>query len=474
MATHVARLKAVGALVGWAWLASMIAGMLAVTDMATLGPGMGLLNRINGFADFGPEVRAALTVLCGPAGASWTLAEAGAVFAMWVAMVLAMMLPSAAPVLTSYARLAEAKQRNGLRTASPVVLAAGYLAIWVGFAGAATLAQALLTRLSVLTPVGLTASELLAGTTMIAAGLYQFSPLKLGCLARCRNPAPYFADNWTPRSLGIFRQGIEQGLDCLGCCWALMVVMFAVGVMNVVWIAVLGAVMTIEKLTTSLWVSRAIGLVFVEEAAFHDTEIGNLTVMRVDAEHDGKIAGRLGHQLGRFKTLARRAVDNPGRIGPDHPIVLQCKSGRGLARLAQIDAVGGFLGFHNQVAYAHLLDERHHFLASAGADGHHGNYRCHAEDHAQHGEQGAQFVPTHGKVGRRFLHEPPAGKRGPDSAPLLRWLERSPGGRRRAHGCAPARAGLVLEAEGWDATVGSTRATSAPPAKPSTMTRFSV
>lgn len=253
----------VGALVGWTWLASMVAAMLATTDMSTLGPGMGLLNSLNGLADLTPEMRAGLTMLCGPTGTAWSFTDGLTVLAMWVAMVLAMMLPSAVPVLLSYADLADAKRREGLTAASPLVLAAGYLSIWLVFALVATLAQALLTRLTVLTPAGLTASQVLAGTTLIAAGLYQFSPLKLGCLTRCRFPAPYFAEAWTPRRAGVFRQGIEQGLDCLGCCWALMVVMFAVGVMNVVWIAILGAVMVVEKVTTSMWVPRLVGLVLL-------------------------------------------------------------------------------------------------------------------------------------------------------------------------------------------------------------------
>lgn len=254
---------AVGAGIGWLWLAAMIAGMLAATDMSALGPGMSVFNRLNGFAELTPEMRAALTVLCGPTGEAWSLGDGLAVLAMWVAMVFAMMLPSAAPVLTSYAALAEDKRRAGEATVSPMVLAGGYLAIWIAFAVVATIGQGVLTQLRVLTPAGTTASQLLAGTTLFAAGLYQFSPLKMGCLTRCRFPAPYFADNWTARTGGVFRQGIEQGLDCLGCCWALMVVMFAVGVMNVVWIAIIGAVMVVEKVTTSLAVPRLVGVVLL-------------------------------------------------------------------------------------------------------------------------------------------------------------------------------------------------------------------
>lgn len=253
----------IAVLVGWVWLGAMVAGMLATTDMGTLGPGMGLFNRLNGLAELSPETRAALTVLCGPVGTSWSALDWGTVFAMWVAMVMAMMLPTAIPVFRAYADLGAERQRAGETIASPVHLALGYLAVWIGFSIVATAAQGLLTQARLLSPAGLPASEVLAGTTIFAAGLYQFTPLKWACLARCRTPHPFFADNWTNRAAGVFRQGIAQGVDCMGCCWALMVVMFAVGVMNVIWIVILGAIMTIEKLSPSPWVSRIVGLVFL-------------------------------------------------------------------------------------------------------------------------------------------------------------------------------------------------------------------
>ncbi len=259
----VAVFVAVAFVLGWAWMGAMIAGMVARTDMATLGPGMGIFNRINGLDGLSAETRAALTVLCGPVGEVWSLSDWAIVFAMWVAMVMAMMVPTAVPVFRAYADLGAERQLRGETIVSPVALALGYLAVWIAFSVVATAAQGLLTQARLLTPAGLPASQVLTATTMIAAGLYQFSPLKWACLARCRTPRPFFADSWTNRVLGVFRQGIAQGLDCMGCCWALMVVMFAVGVMNVVWIAVLGAIMTIEKLSPSFWVSRVIGLVFI-------------------------------------------------------------------------------------------------------------------------------------------------------------------------------------------------------------------
>jgi predicted metal-binding membrane protein len=106
-------------------------------------------------------------------------------------------------------------------------------------------------------------SGLFAGAILLGAGLYQFSAIKHACLTRCQRPFPFLFANWSAEREGVFRLGVRQGLDCLGCCWALMMVMFAVGVMNVVWMAVLGLVMAIEKMTASGRFSRAIGVALV-------------------------------------------------------------------------------------------------------------------------------------------------------------------------------------------------------------------
>ncbi|MEJ1159352.1 DUF2182 domain-containing protein [Prosthecomicrobium sp. N25] len=262
---------ATGAALGWAWLAAVVGSMLASTDMATLGPGMGILNGLNGLAGLPESVRASIAVLCSPDGAHFGMPGAGAwgprdlavVFLMWVMMALAMMLPTAAPMLGTYADIAEAAARKGERAVSVLVLAAGYLTVWVGFSALATLAQWGLTALRALTPAMAPASLVLAGTTLIAAGLYQFTPMKHACLVRCRSPMPFFFARWTERAAGVYRLGLEQGLFCFGCCWALMTVMFAVGVMNVVWIAVIGVAMAVEKTVSILWLSRAIGAALI-------------------------------------------------------------------------------------------------------------------------------------------------------------------------------------------------------------------
>ena len=105
--------------------------------------------------------------------------------------------------------------------------------------------------------------RLVGGTIFLGAGLYQFSALKQACLTLCQRPFPFFFSNWTTEPSGVLRLGLRQGMICLGCCWAMMVLMFAVGAMNVVWMAALGVLMTIEKLATTARFSEAVGFVFV-------------------------------------------------------------------------------------------------------------------------------------------------------------------------------------------------------------------
>jgi predicted metal-binding membrane protein len=103
-------------------------------------------------------------------------------------------------------------------------------------------------------------SGLFSGAVFIGAGVYQFSALKHACLTQCRNPFQFFFSNWATTPRGVFKLGLRQGLFCLGCCWAMMLVMFAVGVMNVVWMAALGILMTVEKLGTGKRLTYAIGI----------------------------------------------------------------------------------------------------------------------------------------------------------------------------------------------------------------------
>ena len=211
-------------------------------------------------ADSGPVWQA----LCRPdATRGW----AGALLAlpMWAAMLLAMMLPTAGPMILTYAEIADTAARKGEPVASPLLLMSGYLAVWLGFALAAAMLQQGLGRAGLFD--GGASGTLFAGAIFAGAGLYQFSALKRACLTLCQRPFPFFFSNWTAERVGVLQLGLRQGLHCVGCCWALMLVMFAVGVMNVVWMAALGIVMTIEKMTSTPRFSEAVGAAFVVAGA---------------------------------------------------------------------------------------------------------------------------------------------------------------------------------------------------------------
>ncbi len=257
-------------LLGWSYLGLMLVDMVPIMDAAELGPGMGALNYFNGLAGLPADVRAAITALCLPEGTttfgmpsptSWGVSGFSLVFIMWFMMALAMMLPTAAPMLWRFVKATE-------RRLSPVALvkftsfiALGYLCVWTGYALVASLAQWGMSALKLLSPMMAPASLGFAGSTLIAAGLYQFTPMKEACLERCRTSSARFIGEWPERKRDALRLGFDQGVLCFGCCWALMSVMFAVGVMNVLWIALLGALMAIEKLTFNRLVPMVVGVV---------------------------------------------------------------------------------------------------------------------------------------------------------------------------------------------------------------------
>jgi predicted metal-binding membrane protein len=252
---------------GWLYLVLMVADWAGRGNAAALGPGMGLFDLLSQRAGHDLIGRALIDVLCRPSfGTSGAGAQAGPVallFLMWAAMTLAMMLPTAAGMIVTYAQIADTAARKGERAVSPLVLTAGYIAVWLGFALAATMLQVALTRAALLDPAMASASPLFSGAIFIGAGAYQFTDLKRACLTRCQRPFPFFFANWSDAPPAIFRLGLRQGTHCLGCCWAMMLAMFAVGTMNIVWMAALGLIMTAEKLTLTTRLSRFVGTAFV-------------------------------------------------------------------------------------------------------------------------------------------------------------------------------------------------------------------
>lgn len=214
-------------------------------------------------AAHGGAVGAGLAI-CSPGGAL-DGSSAALVVPMWLAMVLAMMLPSAAPMVLAYADIAECAARKREPVVSPLVFAAGYASVWIAFALFAAFAQIALAHWRF--PATAVATSLSAGAVLIAAGLYQFSALKHACLRQCRRPFAFFFTRWATTPRGVFRLGTEQGAYCVGCCWALMLAMFAVGAMNVIWMAGFGMVMAAEKLGTGKWLTRAVGAALMAAGA---------------------------------------------------------------------------------------------------------------------------------------------------------------------------------------------------------------
>ena len=191
----------------------------------------------------------------------WTPGHAAVVFAMWWIMMVAMMLPSAAPTILLFSKIAE-RQREAVRpVGSAAAFTLGYLLVWGAFGAAATLLQWALATSGLLSHMMASASQALSGAILIAAGLWQLTPLKLACLRHCRSPLHFVVHRFRPGTEGAVRMGAEHGLFCLGCCWFLMLLLFYGGVMNLYWIAGLALYVLVEKLVPAgEWIGRAAGV----------------------------------------------------------------------------------------------------------------------------------------------------------------------------------------------------------------------
>ena len=183
-----------------------------------------------------------------PMDTSWSVGETFAVWVMWAVMMGAMMLPSAIPMLIVHRRVA-AKKDPGTRNSNQMFLL-GYLVGWTIFSAAATAVQWAFQSADVLSPMLVLRDPKVAGVVLIGAGMFQFTPLKTACLHKCRAPIGFLLTEWRPGRLGAFRMGLKHGQYCIGCCWALMMVVFVGGVMSLTTIAALSSLVLIEKLMT--------------------------------------------------------------------------------------------------------------------------------------------------------------------------------------------------------------------------------
>ncbi len=179
----------------------------------------------------------------------WTPSYAAVMFAMWWVMMVAMMLPGAAPLLLLFARVNRSEKGRGRPYVPTGLFAAGYLAVWGAFSLIATTVQWGLDRLGLLSPMMATTEALLGGVILIAAGLWQLTPVKRICLRHCRTPLSFLMNHWRPGRWGAFRMGLGHGAYCVGCCWFLMALLFVGGIMNLFWVAGLSVFILLEKMT---------------------------------------------------------------------------------------------------------------------------------------------------------------------------------------------------------------------------------
>ena len=203
-----------------------------------------------------------------PLAAQWAPAKWALMIAMWWVMMVAMMTPSAAPAILLYARVyrhAIAQGQVQDRLAPTGAFAAGYLLVWLAFSVAAAALQWGLERVGLASGMMMgSQSRWLSAAILTAAGAYQLSPFKSVCLAHCRTPASFLSRFWRPGASGALRLGAIHGAYCVGCCWLLMALLFVVGVMNLVWIAVLAGLVLIEKVVPrGEWVARGVGVVLI-------------------------------------------------------------------------------------------------------------------------------------------------------------------------------------------------------------------
>ena len=180
----------------------------------------------------------------------WDARHVLLLWAMWAAMMAGMMLPSASPLLLLYGAAA---RRYGGDTAARAwrrtyALAAGYITIWGLFSAGATAVQRILSTLLIVSPKMTLTSRTATAVTLALAGLYQLTPLKRACLRACQSPLSFMMYRWRWGSIGAFRMGVDHGIYCVGCCWALMLLLFAGGVMNLSVIVALTGLVALEKL----------------------------------------------------------------------------------------------------------------------------------------------------------------------------------------------------------------------------------
>jgi predicted metal-binding membrane protein len=244
-------------LVAWAYLWLLAAGM-ARGDMSLMGMGAGEAMPMPDMPD-----------MPGMGAAPWTAATFGLMFLMWWVMMVGMMVPSSMPTILLYARVQHHWLPEQHATRHVALFTAGYLLAWAAFSAVATSIQWALNVSGLIAPMTMSVSTKLGAALFAAAGVYQLSPFKNVCLRHCRSPAEFLAQHRRPGAAGAFLTGSHHGLYCVGCCWLLMALLFAGGVMNLLWVAALAVLVLLEKLVPhGHWLARASGVAMLAVAAY--------------------------------------------------------------------------------------------------------------------------------------------------------------------------------------------------------------
>ena len=177
----------------------------------------------------------------------WSVGDFVLMYVMWAVMMVAMMVPSAAPMVLIFAAVYRKRREQSGAFVPTGVFLAGYLVVWSAFSLAAVLSQYGLQRAALVSPMMETTAPWLGAALLAAAGAFQFMPLKEACLAKCRTPIGFIMTEWREGSRGAFVMGLRHGAYCTGCCWALMALLFVGGVMNLLWVAFLAVFVLVEK-----------------------------------------------------------------------------------------------------------------------------------------------------------------------------------------------------------------------------------
>lgn len=202
--------------------------------------------------------------MSGPDTTPWSVGTLLPLFLMWAEMMVAMMIPSAAPMILTFA-MVQRKRRQQERPFVPTgIFLLGYLIVWTAFSGVAALSQWILHAKALLSPMMVSTSPIFGGALLIIAGIFQWTPLKHACLEHCRSPLSFLMTDWREGRSGALLMGLKHGAYCTGCCWFLMALLFVAGVMNMWWVGILTVFVLLEKaVPNGLLAGKVAGLLLV-------------------------------------------------------------------------------------------------------------------------------------------------------------------------------------------------------------------